>query len=389
MKIALVSPYDFAFPGGVTVHIEQLAQEFIRRGHEVWIVAPSSQPANTLPFDHFVRLGVPVPVPAGGSVARLSLSPWLLRNVRELLEREQFDVIHVHEPLTPLLPWLVLHCSKAINVGTFHAYHDQSRIYPWAAPTLRRWFRKLHGRIAVSPLAKMFVERHFPADYQVIPNGIDISRFHEGVEPFPQYLDGKINLLFVGRMEKRKGLKYLLMAYSRLKWQFPNLRLLVVGPGTPDKDSYRVLGEHALRDVEFVGGVSQEDLVRYYRTADIFCSPATGKESFGIVLLEAMASGTPIVASRLQGFATVLEEGMQGLMAPPKDDVALADALRQMIQDPTMRSAMGAFGERRAYEFRWERVAGQVLEYYEAVREETPSSAQAAPSSGSGRAVGV
>ena len=375
MKIALVSPYDFAFPGGVTVHIEQLAQEFIRQGHETWIIAPSSQPANTLPVDRFVRLGVPVPVPAGGSVARLSLSPWLLRNVRELLERERFDVVHVHEPLTPLLPWLVLHSSKTINIGTFHAYHDQSRIYPWAAPSLRHWFRKLHGRIAVSPLAKMFVERHFPGDYRVIPNGIDLNRYQQDAQPFPQYLDGKINVLFVGRMEKRKGLKYLLMAYSRLKWQFPNLRLLVVGPGTPDKDSFRVLGEHSLRDVEFVGGVSQDDLVRYYKTADIFCSPATGKESFGIVLLEAMASGTPIVASRLKGFQTVLEEGMQGLMAPPKDDVALADALRQMIQDPTMRSAMGAFGERRAYEFRWERVAGLVLDYYESVRAEVERNA--------------
>ena len=335
----------------------------------------SSQPANTLPVDRFVRLGVPVPVPAGGSVARLSLSPWLLRNVQELLERERFDVVHVHEPLTPLLPWLVLHSSKTINIGTFHAYHDQSRIYPWAAPSLRHWFRKLHGRIAVSPLAKMFVERHFPGDYRVIPNGIDLNRYQQDAQPFPEYLDGKINVLFVGRMEKRKGLKYLLMAYSRLKWQFPNLRLLVVGPGTPDKDSFRVLGEHSLRDVEFVGGVSQDDLVRYYKTADIFCSPATGRESFGIVLLEAMASGTPIVASRLKGFQTVLEEGMQGLMAPPKDDVALADALRQMIQDPTMRSAMGAFGERRAYEFRWERVAGLVLDYYESVRAEVERNA--------------
>ena len=182
------------------------------------------------------------------------------------------------------------------------------------AVPLRHWFRKLHGRIAVSPMAKMFVERHFRGDYRVIPNGIDLSRYDERVQPFPEYLDGKINILFVGRMEKRKGLKYLLMAYGRLKWQFPNLRLLVVGPGTPDKDSFRVLGEHSLRDVEFVGGVSQEDLARYYKTADIFCSPATGKESFGIVLLEAMASGTPIVASRLDGFATVLEDGMQGLI---------------------------------------------------------------------------
>ena len=178
-------------------------------------------------------------------------------------------------------------------------------------------------------------------------------------------------------MEKRKGLKYLLMAYSRLKWQFPNIRLLVVGPGTPDKDSYRVLGEHSLQDVEFVGNVSQETLARYYKTADIFCSPATGKESFGIVLLEAMASGTPIVASRLDGYSTVMEDGMHGLMVPPKDDQALAASLRHMIQDPQMRAAMGAFGERRAYEFRWEHVAKQVMDYYEAVKQEAGESALA------------
>ena len=151
----------------------------------------------------------------------------------------------------------------------------------------------------------------------------------------------------------------------------------MVGPGTPDKDSYRVLGEHNLQDVEFLGSVSQVDLARYYRTADIFCSPATGKESFGIVLLEAMASGTPIVASNLDGYATVMEDGMHGLMVPPKDDQALAAALRYMIQDPKMRSAMGAFGERRAYEFRWEHVATQVMEYYETVQRQVVDSALA------------
>jgi phosphatidylinositol alpha-mannosyltransferase len=377
MKVALVSPYDFAYPGGVTAHIDQLAQQFDRQGHEAWVIAPSSKPSNTFEFDRFVRLGVPVPIPAGGSVARLSLSPWLLKSVRSLLEREQFDVIHLHEPLTPLLPWMVLHCSKSVNIGTFHAYHERSKFYPLASKPLRHWFNRLHGHIAVSPMAKGFIEKHFDGDFQLIPNGINLEGFGGDVEPIAKYKDGKINILFVGRMEKRKGLKYLLMAYSRLKWQFPNIRLLVVGPGTPDKDSYRVLGEHNLQDVEFLGSVSQVDLARYYRTADIFCSPATGKESFGIVLLEAMASGTPIVASNLDGYATVMEDGMHGLMVPPKDDQALAAALRYMIQDPKMRSAMGAFGERRAYEFRWEHVATQVMEYYETVQRQVVDSALA------------
>ncbi len=374
MKVALVSPYDFAYPGGVTAHIDQLAQQFIRQGHEAWIIAPSSQPGNTFEFDHFVRLGVPVPVPAGGSVARLSLSPWLLKSVRGLLERENFDVIHLHEPLTPLLPWLVLHCSNTVNIGTFHAYHERNKFYPVARKPLSHWFNRLHGRIAVSLMAQRFIQSHFDGDFRVIPNGINLEGFSSNVEPIAKYNDGKLNILFVGRMEKRKGLKYLLMAYSRLKWQFPNIRLLVVGPGTPDKDSYRVMGEHSLQDVEFVGSVSQETLARYYKTADIFCSPATGKESFGIVLLEAMASGTPIVASRLDGYSTVMEDGMHGLMVPPKDEQALAASIRHMIQDPQMRAAMGAFGERRAYEFRWEHVAKQVMDYYEVVKQEVTGS---------------
>ncbi len=377
MKVALVSPYDFAYPGGVTAHIDQLAQQFNRQGHEAWIIAPSSKPGNSFEFDRFVRLGVPVPIPAGGSVARLSLSPWLLKSVRGLLGREKFDVIHLHEPLTPLLPWLVLHCSKSVNIGTFHAYHERSKFYPLASRPLRHWFNRLHGRIAVSPMAQGFIQKHFDGEFALIPNGINLEGFGSNVEPIAKYKDGKINILFVGRMEKRKGLKYLLMAYSRLKWQFPDIRLIIVGPGTPDKDSYRVLGEHSLQDVEFVGGVSQDDLARYYKTADIFCSPATGKESFGIVLLEAMASGTPIVASRLDGYATVMEDGMHGLMVPPKDDQALAAALRHMIQDPQMRAAMGAFGERRAYEFRWEHVAKQVMDYYETVQREVAESALA------------
>jgi phosphatidylinositol alpha-mannosyltransferase len=162
MKIALVSPYDFAYPGGVTAHIGQLAQEFNRQGHEAWIIAPSSKPGNAFEFDRFVRLGVPVPVPAGGSVARLSLSPWLLRSVRTLLEREQFDVIHLHEPLTPLLPWLVLHCSNSINIGTFHAYSERSKK---AATTLVQPTPRAHRCVADGTrIHSKTLPGRFPAD---------------------------------------------------------------------------------------------------------------------------------------------------------------------------------------------------------------------------------
>ena len=370
MKLALVSPYDYASPGGVNAHIEQLAQEFVRVGHNVWIIAPASGPMIVPEGIRFVRLGTPVPVPSGGSIARLSVSLWLLRKVRDLLKEEQFDVIHLHEPLTPLLPWLILQCSRTVNIGTFHAFHGRSKVYPVAKRPLRRWFNRLHGRIAVSPAACGFVERHFHGDYSIIPNGIDVDRFATPAEPIPEFDDGKVNILFVGRLEKRKGLKYMLKAYSRLKWAHPEARLIVVGRGTPDRDSHRILAEHGLEDVVFRSGVSNDDLPRYYQAADIFCSPATGKESFGIVLLEAMASGKPIVASNIEGYAAVVRNGVEGMLVPPRNDLALAEALQTLLEDPDLRSEMGRAGRERAQGFSWETVASRVLDYYEEVRAE-------------------
>jgi phosphatidylinositol alpha-mannosyltransferase len=364
MKIALVSPYDFAYPGGVAAHIGQLARQFVLAGHQVKIIAPSSKPPSTLGLDNFVHLGIPVPVPSGGSMARISLSFWLLPKVRTLLERERFDVIHLHEPLTPVLPLCVLEASHSLNVGTFHAYHGRSKLYPFTKHPLRHWFTRLHGRIAVSEPARQFISRYFPAEYRVIPNGIDADHFSRLAPPLPQFADGKLNLLFVGRLEKRKGLRYLLGAYSRLRWEFPNLRLIVVGPGTPDKDSYRIMGERGLTDVVFVGGVPYPELPRYYQAAHIFCAPATGKESFGIVLLEAMAAGTPIVASNIEGYAAVLKDGGPALLARPRDEESLAEAIRHYLLNPELRERMGSLGPDYAQRFRWERVAAQVLDLY-------------------------
>ena len=367
MKVALVSPYDFAYPGGVTSHIASLARELRERGHSVAILSPCSQPPYSQRVEGLVPLGRPVPVPSGGSVARVSLSFWQAPRVKALLERERFEIVHVHEPLTPFLPLCVLHFSRAVNVGTFHAYHGRSRFYPWAKPVLLRWFRRLHGHIAVSPAAMRFVARYFPADYRVIPNGIEVDHFAQPTEPVPESGYIRPTLLFVGRLEKRKGLKYLLGAFARLKWEFPDLRLLVVGPGSPDKDSYRLLGERGLRDVVFVGPVAYGDLPRYYQAADVFCAPATGKESFGIVLLEAMAAGLPVVASHIDGYACVLQDGLQGFLVPPKDEEALASAIRRLLEDRSLREAMGRRGQERAREFDWERVAAQVEGYYEAL----------------------
>jgi phosphatidylinositol alpha-mannosyltransferase len=364
LKIAMVSPYDFTWPGGVTAHVSQLSNELSRFGHDVQVLAPHSPSRHGDNTTAFVPLGRSVPVPSGGSVARVSLSWWLYRRIRSLLERESFDIIHLHEPLAPVLPLCVLEVSNAVNIGTFHAFYNRQHLYRLSHPIIKRWHDRLHGRIAVSPVARRYVNNFFPRDYEIIPNGIDVDHFANNAQPWPQYQDGKTNILFVGRLEKRKGLRYLLDAYSRLQWELPNTRLLVVGPGSPDKDSHHILSARNPQDVVMVGKVSYRDLARYYATADIFCSPATGAESFGIVLLEAMAAGKPVVASDIDGYNGIVTDGKQGLLVPKCDPPALAEALSYLANNPDLRARMGTRGQQTVQQFRWSSVARRVEDYY-------------------------
>ncbi len=369
MKIALVSPYDYAYPGGVNIHISRLYENFTRMGHQVKIIAPSSKPSDTQKNGDIMFFGRPIPIRASGSVVRSPVSPRLVfsSRIKDMLRQERFDVIHIHEPLMPTLATAVLHhASQELTVGTFHASRNRSWGYPfWKPICLNRWFDKLDGRIAVSKAALEFVRRYFPADYKIIPNGIDLRHFTTGVTPFPQYCDGKLNILFVGRMEKRKGFKYLLGAYERVKREFSECRLIVVGPEGRSWQKYRRIAEkRKLKDIIFAGYVSYEDLPRYYKSADIFCSPATDKESFGIVLLEAMAVGTPTVASDIAGYAAVVDHGVNGLLVRPRDEKALADSLLQLLQDSHLRESMGNMAELEARDYNWETVAEQVMSYY-------------------------
>ena len=364
MKIAMVSPYDFTWPGGVTAHVSQLARELGRSGHKIQVLAPHTPSRESLDADLLVPLGRSVPLPSGGSIARVSLSWWLYPKVRALLKKEKFDIVHLHEPMAPILPLCVLEFSNSVNIGTFHASYARQHLYRFTSPITKRWQARLHGNIAVSPAARRYVNNTFPGEYEIIPNGVDFNHFSSAAAPYPKYQDGKLNILFVGRLEKRKGLQYLLEAYSKLKWENPNIRLIVVGPGNPDKDSYRILSSHNLHDVEFVGRVSYEELPRYYASADIFCSPATGAESFGIVLLEAMAAGKPVIASDIEGYRGVMTNGEQGLLVPKKDSDALANALGKLASDPELRQRLGTKGTKTSEGYRWEVVSRQVENYY-------------------------
>lgn len=365
LKVAMVSPYDYGTPGGVNTHIANLAHQLRGRGHTVKVIAPMANSKDREPEVDFVPIGRPVPVPIGGSIARVSLSYWRERMVRDLLKREAFDLIHLHEPAAPWLPLTMLRCSDTTNIGTFHAFKS-NRFYRLWGYYARRYFPNLHGRIAVSKPALDYVSKLFPGEYTIIPNGVDIEHFAAPRASLEQFADGKLNILFVSRLERRKGLRHVIKAFSRLKWQYQNLRLIVVGSGSPGEEVLGLISQHNLKDVVLVGGVSAEDLPRYYQTADIFCAPNTGKESFGIILAEAMAASKPIVASRIDGFSRVISNGVEGFLVPPGDDEALADALKRLIDDPVLRQEMGARGLISVEAYRWDKIAADVEALYRA-----------------------
>ena len=367
MKVALASPYDFAYPGGVTAHVVHLYDELGKMGHEVKVIAPCSERARVSHDIELIAIGKPVPIPAAGSVARIAVSPWLSRQVKACLDRERFDVIHLHEPLISTLTLALLAHSCAVNVGTFHACHDEPRGYRMARPLIKRWFDRLDGLIAVSPPARDFAGRYLPGDYHIIPNGIDVEHFSADVPPMEQFCDGRQNCLFVGRLEKRKGLKYLLGAFRHVQQEVPQSRLIVVGPAESRvRQEYQAMArELGLTDVVFVGFAPYQDLPRYYRSADVFCAPATGEESFGIVLLEAMAASRPIVASAIDGYASVLSAPAEGLLVPPRDELALSQALVRLLRDEPLRQGMGARGRQKAERYSWHNVARSVLALYQ------------------------
>jgi phosphatidylinositol alpha-mannosyltransferase len=375
MKIALVSPYDFAYPGGVVNHILSLKNQFIKMGHEVRVIAPVSRAVPDAD-SQFVAIGKARPIPVRGTTIRIAISLRLASRIKEVLAKEKFDIVHLHEPCMPMLCSAVLRFSDTVNIGTFHATKGRPG-YNWGWPIsalmLRRRRRKLAGKIAVSRSAMEFARKYIPGYYNIIPNGIDLEHFSPDVQPIEQFCDGKINVLFVGRLEKRKGLKYLLDAYRQVKRDFPDSRLIIVGPGTRFRKKYeKQVRGNDLVDVVFIGHASYDELPRYYKTADIFCTPATGQESFGIVLLEAMAVGKPIVATNIEGYANVLTNGKEGLLVPPKDDKELAQALLALMSDESLRRQMGANGILTAQEYNWEKIARRVFDYYLRILGEPP-----------------
>jgi phosphatidylinositol alpha-mannosyltransferase len=362
MKIGLVTPYVYPLPGGVNEHVRFLYENLRIRGHDVRIITSSHGLQRSSEGD-VIRIGKGFSFPTNGSVGTITVSPRYVSQVKRVLEREKFDLLHFHEPFVPFLSPIVLRQSECVNVATFHAYGGFSPAYELGSKMLPRYAQKLHGRIAVSAAARHFVDRFFPGDYKVIPNGVNTGRYQRAV-PIARWQDGTPNILFVGRLEDRKGLPHLLKAFRLIRKSGTEARLLIVGSGPQEREDRRYVLTRGLQNVEFLGRVSDAEKAQLFKTADVFVSPATGRESFGIVLLEAMAAGAPIVCSDIHGYKGVVQRGRQAILVPPRDAKALAAGIGELLADPEMRARFGASGQARAEQFSWERVTAKVEAYY-------------------------
>jgi phosphatidyl-myo-inositol alpha-mannosyltransferase len=373
MKILLSTPFDFAYPGGVNAHVDSLDRELQRTGHTTRILSPGA-PDGTIDDDgHVCRIGHAIPIPANGSTARLTLSPYLSKYVQRFLEQEQFDVIHLNDPLTSTLHLTVLAYSTTTNVGTFHAsnssYLGYNLVYRFGRPVFAWFSSRIDYRIAVSPTAREFISHYFPGTYHLIPNGIDFDRYGPHVEPCPAVQSDQPTVLFVGRFdEPRKGFRYLLEAMVRVQQDMPNTRLLVVGPGDIpciQRQCYRL----NLKNVHFTGEIPSEALPSYYAAGDVFCAPSTGRESFGIVLLEAMAAGKPVIAGNIDGYRSVVRDGTEALLVKPCDARVLSNAILSVLREPALAQRLAIAGRERARLCSWPIIAQRVVECYQQARQ--------------------
>jgi phosphatidyl-myo-inositol alpha-mannosyltransferase len=367
MRIGIVCPYTWDVPGGVQVHIRDLAEALIEDGHHVSVIAPAAENASLPPY--VTSAGRAIPVPFNGSVARLSFGFLSANRVRRWVREGGFDVLHVHEPAIPSLGLLACWVARGPIVATFHASYENSRSLSVTASVLMSALEKITGRIAVSDAARKTLVEFMGGDAVLIPNGVTVGRYAEGT-PLPGWDEGEV-IGFLGRMdEPRKGLPVLLEAFALLAAERPGLRLLIAGPG----DAKEVLEKvpAAFHDrVGLLGMVSEEDKVRAYHTVDVFCAPNLGGESFGIVLTEAMSAGAAILASDIPAFRKVLGEGQAGALFETGNASSLAREAAALLDDPARRAKLSDEARQAVWKYDWSTVARDVLRVYETVAAST------------------
>jgi phosphatidylinositol alpha-mannosyltransferase len=345
------------------VHVRQLANALQERGHDVLVVAPSRSATAEIPPVRIV--GRAVGIPYGGTVAPICFSRRSFRTLRRLIQVFEPDVVHVHEPLTPSTSMLATFAATAPVVATFHAFAERSRLMELAAPALRTVARRISAPIAVSRAAADFLARVVPGDVEIVPNGVDVGRF-ERAEALAEGLPSGRLLLWVHRLDPQKGFPVAVRAFARLAPELDDLHLVVVGDGR-DRDAIGLLPRRDRGRVVMVGTVANEDLPPYHAAADAFVAPAVGQESFGIVLVEAMAAGLPVAASDIPGYREVVRDGVDGLLVPPNDPDALAAALRRILLEPGLASSLAASGRERARSYSWEVVVPRLEAIYRRV----------------------
>ncbi|RNF83019.1 glycosyltransferase family 4 protein [Streptomyces botrytidirepellens] len=368
MRIGIVCPYSWDVPGGVQFHIRDLAEHLTRRGHEVSVLAPADDETPLPPY--VVSAGRAVPVPYNGSVARLNFGFLSAARVRRWLHDGAFDVIHIHEPTSPSLGLLACWAAQGPIVATFHTSNPRSRAMIAAYPILQPALEKISARIAVSEYARRTLVEHLGGDAVVIPNGVDVGFFADA-EPKEEWQGDTIG--FIGRIdEPRKGLPVLMRALPKILAERPRTRLLVAGRGD-EKEAVADLPEQLRDRVEFLGMVSDEDKARFLRSVDVYIAPNTGGESFGIILVEAMSAGAPVLASDLDAFAQVLDGGAAGELFAGGDADALAAAAVRLLGDPDRLAELRERGSRHVRRFDWSTVGADVLAVYETVTDGTSS----------------
>ncbi|MEO6701455.1 MAG: glycosyltransferase family 4 protein [Jatrophihabitantaceae bacterium] len=375
MRIGIVCPYQWDIPGGVQAHVRDLAETLIALGHQVSVLAPGEEDAPGLP-DYVVAAGKTVPIPYNGSVARLQFGLVSATRVRRWLRAGAFEVVHVHEPAPPSLSLLTVLLADVPLVATFHAASTRSRFLAMFDSVVQAVLERLSGRIAVSQAARKMIVEHLGADAVVIPNGVSVASY-ANARPLPGYprdpaLGGTIG--FIGRYdESRKGMSVLLAAMSELVETRPGVRLLVAGRGE-QQEFLAELPPELAGSVVMLGMVSEADKASLLRSVDVYVAPNTGGESFGIILLEAMAAGAPIVASDLQAFRLVIGasddpddrgRGKAGLLFHNRDAHALATALAQVLGDPGLRAELSTASAEVVRPYDWTLVAAQILRVYE------------------------
>ena len=364
LRIVQVSPYSWDVPGGVQVHVRELSAHLRQLGHEVHILAPGRHRGSR--DGGALIVGRAVPVRGNGSVARISFGPQVARAVGRALREIAPDIIHVHEPLVPSVSMHAVLRANAPVVATFHSNVGRERTsslwFRLAVPMIRPVWTRLARRIAVSEAARQSVcSRMGDGSLAIVPNGVDVRRF-AGATPAP--LPPGRHLLFVGRLEERKGFPVAVDAFAQLARTCPDLRLLVIGDGS-QRDAVDRLDAGARARVEMLGRVDDDRLASYLKAADVYIGPATGGESFGIVLAEAMAAGKPIVASDIDGYRDVARDGLEALLVAPGDATALVTAIREVLDDPRLAASLGEAGARRARDFDWGVVTQRVLAIYQ------------------------